>query len=358
MSNKRVNKAYVRYDGSGRVIPGSLILNRFKPKVGNWQETPAYLCCNPVPVNPSLFISTWRTTEPDETLALFYMPDGTYSGTIDWGDGTTSANSYATCVHTYATPGDHVITVDGVTIGFSSALSPYTASFVGPYTDSPAKLRTVSQWGNLKVGDGTGNGYGAFAYCFNLDLSTVTDVLDLTGATTMEQFFAGATALTTVNRMNEWDVSNVTNMQSVFNSSSFNQDISSWNVSSVTNMSSMFSSANYFNQNIGLWNVSNVLTMDYMFANANAFNQNIGAWDVSSVTNMNTMFGTALTFNQDISGWDVSSVTSMGGMFYNAAAFNQNLSTWCVSLIPSTPFIFATGAAAWVLPKPVWGTCP
>ena len=47
MGNKRINKAYVRYDGSGRVIPGSLILNRFKPAVGNWQETPAYLCCNP-----------------------------------------------------------------------------------------------------------------------------------------------------------------------------------------------------------------------------------------------------------------------------------------------------------------------
>jgi hypothetical protein len=46
MSNKRINKAYVRYDGTGRVIPGSLILNRFKPAVGNWKETPAYLCCN------------------------------------------------------------------------------------------------------------------------------------------------------------------------------------------------------------------------------------------------------------------------------------------------------------------------
>ena len=46
MSNKRINKAYVRYDGTGRVIPGSLILNRFKPAVGNWKETPAYECCN------------------------------------------------------------------------------------------------------------------------------------------------------------------------------------------------------------------------------------------------------------------------------------------------------------------------
>lgn len=43
-------KAYVRYDGTGRIIPGSLILNRFKPAVGNWQETPAYECCNYTPV--------------------------------------------------------------------------------------------------------------------------------------------------------------------------------------------------------------------------------------------------------------------------------------------------------------------
>lgn len=48
-SNKRINKAYVRYDGSGRVIAGSLILNRFKPQVGNWSEIPAYECCNPSP---------------------------------------------------------------------------------------------------------------------------------------------------------------------------------------------------------------------------------------------------------------------------------------------------------------------
>ena len=47
-------KAFVRFDGTGRIIPGSLILNRFKPAVGNWQETPAYECCNPSPAPPSL----------------------------------------------------------------------------------------------------------------------------------------------------------------------------------------------------------------------------------------------------------------------------------------------------------------
>jgi hypothetical protein len=40
-------KAYVRFDGSGRIVAGSLILRRNKPKVGKWVEIPAYECCNP-----------------------------------------------------------------------------------------------------------------------------------------------------------------------------------------------------------------------------------------------------------------------------------------------------------------------
>jgi len=47
-TNKRTLKAYVRFDGSGRIIPGSLILQRSKPKVGNWKEILAYECCNPI----------------------------------------------------------------------------------------------------------------------------------------------------------------------------------------------------------------------------------------------------------------------------------------------------------------------
>lgn len=44
--NKRDLKAYVRYDGSGRVVAGSLVLRRSIPKVGKWQEVQGYQCCN------------------------------------------------------------------------------------------------------------------------------------------------------------------------------------------------------------------------------------------------------------------------------------------------------------------------
>jgi hypothetical protein len=60
-SNNRL-KAYVRYDGTGRVIAGSLILQRFKPKVGNWQEIDANECCNYVPTTTTTSTSTSTST--------------------------------------------------------------------------------------------------------------------------------------------------------------------------------------------------------------------------------------------------------------------------------------------------------
>ena len=46
--NKRDLKAYSRFDGTGRIVPGSTVLRRQKPKVGNWKEIPATECCNDV----------------------------------------------------------------------------------------------------------------------------------------------------------------------------------------------------------------------------------------------------------------------------------------------------------------------
>ena len=44
--NKRDLKAYSRFDGTGRIVPGSTVLRRNKPKVGKWIEVQAYECCN------------------------------------------------------------------------------------------------------------------------------------------------------------------------------------------------------------------------------------------------------------------------------------------------------------------------
>ena len=44
--NQRNLKAFVRIDGSSRIVAGSLVLRKKMPKVGKWYEVPAYECCN------------------------------------------------------------------------------------------------------------------------------------------------------------------------------------------------------------------------------------------------------------------------------------------------------------------------
>ena len=61
-SNKRDLKAYARFDGSGRIVAGSLILRRNKPKVGKWKEVPAYECCNPTTTTTTTVAPTTTTT--------------------------------------------------------------------------------------------------------------------------------------------------------------------------------------------------------------------------------------------------------------------------------------------------------
>jgi hypothetical protein len=45
-NNNNKLKAFVRFDGSGRIIPSSLIVQAFKPAVGNYVEIDAKECCN------------------------------------------------------------------------------------------------------------------------------------------------------------------------------------------------------------------------------------------------------------------------------------------------------------------------
>lgn len=60
-NNKRL-RAFVRFDGSGRIVAGSLILRKNKPKVGKWHEIQAYECCNPTTTTTTTAGPTTTTT--------------------------------------------------------------------------------------------------------------------------------------------------------------------------------------------------------------------------------------------------------------------------------------------------------
>ena len=74
-NNQRL-KAFVRFDGSGRVVAGSLILRRSKPKVGKWQEISAYECCNPT-------TTTTTTAAPTTTTTTTVAPTTTTTTTTE-----------------------------------------------------------------------------------------------------------------------------------------------------------------------------------------------------------------------------------------------------------------------------------
>ena len=75
--NRRPLNAYVRYDATGRVVAGSLVLRRKKPKNGNWKELPqniTYECCTPT------------TSTTSSTTTALVLPAANYSEAGDAAD--------------------------------------------------------------------------------------------------------------------------------------------------------------------------------------------------------------------------------------------------------------------------------
>ena len=88
--NKRDLKAFVRYDGTGRIVPSSVILARKKPKVGSWTEIDAYECCSPS-AYPNIYVCGAGTDEVNGAYTYAgirngkpYYIKGVY--VISWGE--------------------------------------------------------------------------------------------------------------------------------------------------------------------------------------------------------------------------------------------------------------------------------
>jgi surface protein len=316
------------------------------------------------------FLSVWNTSKAGSSgnnqVELALESGGTYNFEVQWGDGTNNTITswdQAQVTHTYISAGEYAISINGTIIGWSFNNG-----------GDKEKLIEIKGWGNLQLG----NSGGYFFGCKNLDI-TASDILNLTGTTTLLNAFRSCNNIDDVERMNEWDVSSVTDMAFMFRgASSFNQDIGGWNISSVTNIGYMFYDASSFNQPIGGWdvssvtsislmfydassfnhpiggwNVSNIASMYGIFSGASSFNHSIGDWDISSVTDMQKMFTDASSFNHPIGSWDLSSVTDMSSMFRGASSFNQDISSWDVSSVITMNDLF-NGASSFNQPIGGW----
>ena len=87
-------KAFVRFDGSGRVIPSSLILQKSKPKVGNWKEINATECCNGTTTTTTTSPSSTTTTSTSNTTTTTTTYSGTYynAGYLNDGKNVVCSN--------------------------------------------------------------------------------------------------------------------------------------------------------------------------------------------------------------------------------------------------------------------------
>jgi len=84
-------------------------------------------------------------------------------------------------------------------------------------------------------------------------------------------------------RLNNWDVSNVTNMSGLFMYNELlTEPLNNWRVYNVTNMSSMFDGCTNFNQPLDDWydRINNVNNMMGMFANTRSFLQDLHTWNI------------------------------------------------------------------------------
>jgi hypothetical protein len=132
--NKRDLKAYSRFDGTGRIVPGSTVLRRNKPKVGNWKETPAYECCVPSTCVEPLIMEV-RPSEGFYEFGFRVNFPNSVKGTIDWGDGDTETFNLTDATGAYTYFGHNYSTAD------------YIPQTVKVYFDSLVGID------NLEIGD-------------------------------------------------------------------------------------------------------------------------------------------------------------------------------------------------------------
>jgi surface protein len=274
------------------------------------------------------FVSTWLTSmqgsSNSQSITLFTDPNYNYNYDVDWdNDGVfEDTNVLGNITHQYPTAGRYTIRIKGIfpRIYFGD-------STLSSWQTDRKKLLFIDQWGAIQWK----NLAHAFNGCEFMSLRA-TDVPNLSQVKNMKYLFANING--TFNpSISNWDVSQVTNMEGVFNNAvTFNEPIDTWQVDSVKIMENMFYGATTFNQPIGGWNVSNVTNMLNMFQFATAFNQPIGNWDVVNVDKMYFMFKGATAFNQNLGDWDISSVSRAREMFdssgMSTANYDSTLMGW------------------------------
>ncbi len=182
------------------------------------------------------FVTTWKTTSANESI---WIPVGEATGTytVTWGDANIDVDVSGNQAHTYKAAGTYTVSIYG---DLPQIYLPY-------HPESPPKLQSIEQWGDIRWKSMK----GAFSGAINM-VYRATDAPDLSAVTDTSGMFMHAFIFN--GNLSNWDVSSVTDMSRMFAiARPFNGDISGWNVSAATDMSEMLAGTDGFTRNLGDW---------------------------------------------------------------------------------------------------------
>lgn len=310
------------------------------------------------------FISIWDTTNVStgssgiNQVQLPLVSTGSYNFTVNWGDGRSdliTTWNQAQTLHTYDAVGIYTITIVGQLVGWQFA-----------FGGDLEKITEITQWGCFNHGDQI----NVFAGCINLQLINVVDTPDLTTSTTLRGFFWDCSSLSTINHINSWNTSTITNFYITFRGcTNFNDNINNWNITGANTytglnategLHGMFRDCTSFNQPLNNWVMNDIKTINAIFRGCIAFNQDISMWNVKEVRDFQAVFKGATIYNQDIGNWPIDQAINMTEMFQNSGMTCENYTDtivgWAnrvigsasptnVALTDQTAMVFATTRA-------------
>jgi hypothetical protein len=260
--------------------------------------------------------------------------------TIYWGDGTldrfnesTSTNNLI--IHEYSSAGIYTVRIIGDLKNIKFLLTP-----------NRDKITILKDWGSRKIR----NLDYAFDSLQNINGGWVRPPKFHPDLNSLSRLFFNAPNFNYP--CNDWNVSQITNFNSVFRGTQFNQNIDSWNVSNGASFFHMFRQSQ-FNQNIDNWNMANATDITGMFENC-PFNQPLNSWNVGNVQIMSNLFSQC-PFNQPLNNWRPAKVTNLAGAFANKF-FDQNVSGWSLNACTTMALMFyntggnPVGVGTWNIP--------
>jgi len=221
------------------------------------------------------------------SVTIPFASGGTYSGSINWGDGTITtfaAYNAAGCTHSYSAAGVFTILVFGAFPKFNVNNGTFKSYLTNIYQFGSNQFTQFNVFG-----------------CTLLTHVQAGDTPTFIATTSLANCLRGCTNITEFDNFENWEISKANTLNAAFKDTNFNLPVSNWNVINITNLNSAFDSNSVFNQDLSSWNVAKVTVFTKCLYHCSVFNQDLSSWVISAATVM-TNFANTCAFSN--TNWD------------------------------------------------------